>query len=106
MPIKWSRRTKQTSVVTILAVLTLAAAGALTRYKIDSRPAAQASDPPPPSISVVSEPVVSHDVPIYLRGVGTVIAYSNVVVCSQITGQIVKIVFVEGQTVKKGDLLA
>ena len=105
MPIKWSRRTKRASVVTVLAVLTLAAAGALTRYKIDSHPAAQASDTPPP-ISVVAAPVVSHDVPIYLRGVGTVIAYNNVVVRSQITGQIVKIVFVEGQTVKKGDLLA
>src|SRR5262249_25388393 len=44
--------------------------------------------------------------PIYLRGVGTVIAYNNVIVRSQITGQIVNIAFQQGQTVKKGDLLA
>src|SRR6201999_4420495 len=50
--------------------------------------------------------VLSHDVPIYLRGVGTVIAYNNVVVRSQITGQIVKIAFAQGQSVRKGDLLA
>lgn len=60
----------------------------------------------PPPVSVVAAPVVSHDVPVYLRGVGTVIAYNNVIVMSQITGQIVKINFVQGQTVKKGDLLA
>jgi multidrug efflux system membrane fusion protein len=50
--------------------------------------------------------VLQHDVPIYLRGVGTVIAYNNVIVRSQITGQLVKIAFTQGQTVKKGDLLA
>ena len=50
--------------------------------------------------------VQSHDVPIYLRGVGTVIAYNNVLVRSQITGQLVKISFQQGQQVKKGDVLA
>ena len=48
----------------------------------------------------------SHDVPIYLRGVGTVIAYNNVLVRSQITGELVKISFHQGQQVKKGDVLA
>jgi multidrug efflux system membrane fusion protein len=50
--------------------------------------------------------VLSHNVPIYLRGVGTAVAYNNVVVRSQITGQIIKIAFRQGQTVHKGDLLA
>jgi multidrug efflux system membrane fusion protein len=45
-------------------------------------------------------------VPIYRRGVGTVIAYNNVVVRSQITGQLVKINFVQGGTMKQGDVLA
>jgi multidrug efflux system membrane fusion protein len=54
----------------------------------------------------VAAPVQSHDVPIYLRGVGTVIAYNNVLVRSQITGQLVKISFDQGQQVKKGDVLA
>jgi RND family efflux transporter MFP subunit len=43
---------------------------------------------------------------IYLQGVGTVIAYNNVVVRSQITGQITQITFQQGQSVHKGDLLA
>jgi membrane fusion protein, multidrug efflux system len=54
----------------------------------------------------VAASVQSHDVPIYLRGVGTVIAYNNVLVRSQITGQLVKINFQQGQQVKKGDVLA
>ena len=58
------------------------------------------------AVSVVAASVASRDVPIYLRGVGTVIPYNNVIVRSQITGQIVKISFVQGQTVKKGDVLA
>ena len=44
--------------------------------------------------------------PIYLRGVGTVIAYNTDVVRSQIQGQLAQITFTEGQTVKAGDLLA
>ena len=61
---------------------------------------------PPPAVPVVAETVHQGDVPIYLRGVGTVIAYNNVIVRSQITGQIFKIAFNQGQTVHQGDLLA
>src|SRR6201987_3782739 len=60
----------------------------------------------PATVPIVAGTVLQHDVPIYLRGVGTVIAYNNVIVQSQITGQLVKIAFAQGQTVKKGDLLA
>src|SRR5215831_8427009 len=64
--------------------------------------------PPAPTsmVPVVAGVVTSHDVPIYLSGVGTVIAYNTVVVRSQIQGQIVSINFTEGQTVHAGDLLA
>jgi membrane fusion protein, multidrug efflux system len=65
--------------------------------------------PPPapvPTVPVVAGTVNSHDVPIYLEGVGTVIAYNTAVVHSQIQGQLVSINFTEGQTVKTGDLLA
>ncbi|MGY4368480.1 multidrug efflux system membrane fusion protein [Bradyrhizobium sp. LB1.3] len=60
----------------------------------------------PQAVPVVAATVLSHDVPIYLRGVGTVIAHNNVIMRSQITGQLVKISFKQGQTVKKGDVLA
>jgi membrane fusion protein, multidrug efflux system len=69
-----------------------------------SAPAATA--PEPVRVPVVTSTVTSNDVPIYLRGVGTVIAYNNVIVRSQITGQLVKISFNQGQTVHQGDVLA
>jgi len=61
---------------------------------------------PVPTVPVVAGVVSSQDVPIYLRGVGTVIAYNTVLVRSQIQGQITKIAFTEGQTVHADDLLA
>src|SRR5262245_59400563 len=60
----------------------------------------------PPAVPVVAGPVTTRDVPIFLRGVGTVIAYNTVVVRSQIQGQITQIAFREGQPVRAGDLLA
>jgi membrane fusion protein, multidrug efflux system len=61
---------------------------------------------PPAPVPVVAAKVDSHAVPIFLHGVGTVIAFNNVVVRSQITGPIINISFREGQTVHKDDLLA
>jgi membrane fusion protein, multidrug efflux system len=58
------------------------------------------------AVPVVAGVVRSHDVPLYLLGVGTVIAYNTDVVRSQIQGQLTQITFTEGQTVKAGDLLA
>jgi multidrug efflux system membrane fusion protein len=58
------------------------------------------------AVPVVAGTVASGDVPIYLQGVGTVIAYNTVIVRSQIQGQITQINFTEGQAVHAGDLLA
>ena len=60
----------------------------------------------PPAVPIVAGTVAQHDVPIYLTGVGTVIAYNTDVVRAQIQGQIISINFTEGQTVHAGDLLA
>ena len=65
-----------------------------------------AATPPQAAIPVVAATVTTGDVPIYLRGVGTVAAYNTDIVRSQIQGQITQIAFVEGQSVKAGDLLA
>jgi multidrug efflux system membrane fusion protein len=87
-----------------VAILMIGSAFAVT-HKV----AAERSMPPiaaTPIVPVVADFVSSHDVPIYLRGVGTVIAYNTVLVRSQIQGQITRIAFTEGQTVHAGDLLA
>jgi multidrug efflux system membrane fusion protein len=93
------------SLVAVGVVLAIAAAGAaffIHRARLEAAPAPVAA----PAVPVVAGMVVSHDVPIYLRGVGTVIAYNTVIVRSQIQGQITRIAFTEGQAVKAGDLLA
>jgi multidrug efflux system membrane fusion protein len=98
---RWPSTTKW---LALIGAIVIAAGGAfaLTRSSGRQQP------PPAPAapVSVVAASVASHDVPIYLRGVGTVIAYNNVIVRSQITGPIIKISFVQGQTVKKGHILA
>jgi membrane fusion protein, multidrug efflux system len=70
---------------------------------------AQTPAKPPPTtalVPIVAGVVAQHDVPIYLAGVGTVVAYNTVSVRAQIQGQIVSINFTEGQAVRTGDLLA
>ena len=91
--------------ITVLAI----GGGLAVAHKFPfERPAAPSAgtSTPPPAVPIVAGTVAMHDVPIYLRGVGTVIAYNTVVVRSQIQGQIVSIDFTEGQTVHTGDLLA
>jgi len=46
------------------------------------------------------------DVPIYLPGVGSVRALNTVTVRAQVDGKLLKINFVEGQDVEKGDVIA
>jgi membrane fusion protein, multidrug efflux system len=92
----------------LITVLTLGGGLAVTHkfpFERSAEPSAAASTPLP-AVPVVAGTVAMHDVPIYLRGVGTVIAYNTVVVRSQIQGQIVSINFTQGQAVHTGDLLA
>src|ERR1700675_1811806 len=91
----------------VISFLGLVAVGAIGAVFYTVNTAAPAAGPPEPvRVPVVASTVASEDVPIYLRGVGTTIAYNNVVVRSQITGQLVNVAFQQGQTVHKGDLLA
>src|SRR5258706_1909385 len=95
-------------VVIPTALLIAAVVGGGLLYFTHIRPLEKvaAAPAPPPPVPIVAGTVAQHDVPIYLTGVGTVIAYNTVVVRSQIQGQIISINFTEGQTVKTGDLLA
>jgi multidrug efflux system membrane fusion protein len=101
-------RLRAIKLVIVIGLLAVAAGGAVavTRTSVfRSAPASPAPAAPPP-VGVVAASVKSGDVPIYLRGVGTIIAYNNVLIRSQITGPLIKISFHQGQTVKKGDVLA
>src|SRR5271155_3690010 len=97
---------KKVIITAVLLTAALAAGGLLyfTRNHLFKEVAAAAT--PPPAAPIVAGTVAQHDVPIYLSGVGTVIAYNTDVVRAQIQGQIISINFTEGQTVHAGDLLA
>lgn len=57
-------------------------------------------------VPVTAEAAVQKDMPLLVEAIGTVEASVAVTVKSQATGQIQKLWFVEGQDVRKGDLLA
>jgi membrane fusion protein, multidrug efflux system len=98
---------KKKGIISAALVTSIVAAGSLF-YLLHVRPLdeAAAAPVPPAPVPVVAATVAQHDVPIYLVGVGTVIAYNTDVVRAQIQGQITSINFTEGQKVHAGDLLA
>jgi len=91
----------RTALLAIAAIVLVGGGG----FAVTRKP----SPPPKPAIQtvpVVAGTVATQDVPIYLRGIGTIIAYNTDIVRSQIQGQLTRIAFTEGQTVRAGDLLA
>jgi multidrug efflux system membrane fusion protein len=57
------------------------------------------------AIPVVSAQVTKRDVPLWLEGLGTVSAFYTVTVKPQVDGRIDRVLFTEGQSVKKGFVL-
>lgn len=60
---------------------------------------------PQKTVSVTVGSVIQKDVPLQLRAIGTVEAYSVVTIKSQVGGELNRVYFTEGQDVTKGDLL-
>lgn len=61
---------------------------------------------PTQAVSVVLSVARTADVPVYISGLGGVTPVITVTVKTQINGQLWRVLFKEGQMVKKGDLLA
>ena len=97
---------KKVVIPAILLTAVLAAGGLYFAHNQALEKASAATPVAPPSVPIVAGTVAQHDVPMYLTGVGTVIAYNTDIVRAQIQGQIISINFTEGQTVHAGDLLA
>jgi membrane fusion protein, multidrug efflux system len=57
------------------------------------------------AVPVTVATAVQRDIPVQLHAIGNVEPYSTVAVKSQVEGQLSQVHFVEGQRVKKGDLL-
>jgi multidrug efflux system membrane fusion protein len=97
---------KKVVIPAVLLTAVLAVGGLYFAHNQALEKASAATPAAPPSVPIVAGTVAQHDVPMYLTGVGTVIAYNTDIVRAQIQGQIISINFTEGQTVHAGDLLA
>ena len=93
-------RAAKTSLVSAIGLVALAGLSLLTACT-DGKVAPPAIAPPP----VVTAAAQQKDVPLQVRAIGSVEAYSNVSVKTQITGELTGVYFKEGQDVTKGQLL-
>jgi multidrug efflux system membrane fusion protein len=98
---------KKTLIISVALLAAITAGGGLLYFtKVHPVEKVSAEPDSSPPVPIVAGVVAQHDVPIFLTGIGTVIAYNTDVVRAQIQGQIVSINFTEGQKVHAGDLLA
>ena len=57
-------------------------------------------------IPVSVSPVTRQDMPIYLNGLGSVLAFNTATILAQVSGQLIQVPFKEGDELAKGDLVA
>jgi multidrug efflux system membrane fusion protein len=106
----------------LVALLVIGALVVAGQYWRTSKPAADGPPPGAPGappgggagakgmaarrIAVLVEPAKKQDVNVYLSGLGTVTSLNTVTVRSRVDGELLEILFKEGQMVKQGDVLA
>ncbi len=112
-------RTRSNVARVIVALAVISAAAWFIKSRTTSRPdrmAAGSSAPSPNLAAAANGPervvpvdvatATREDLPIWLEGLGTVGAFQQVTVRAQVDGRLDTVAFIEGQPVKKGDLLA
>jgi len=97
----WQRRFVGAWLAPIALALTLACRAPVSSLAQPAQPQAG-----PPIVPVSVTPVVRRDVPVLLRGLGTVAASQSVQLRSRVDGTLMRVPVTEGQDVKQGDLLA
>ena len=78
------------------------------KERLATRSASKAAAGPPAvrPVPVTAAAVARRDVPIYLEGLGNVVAFKTVTVKTLVDGRLDEVLFKEGQFVKKGQVLA
>src|ERR1700678_3343838 len=96
--------------VVVFGVMAAAGAGLFLLYRSRTKAAASAAAAAASAaanrvIPVLTAQVGQRDMPLWLEGLGSVSAFYTVTVKTQVGGPIVKVLYKEGQHVKKGDVL-
>jgi multidrug efflux system membrane fusion protein len=90
--------------IAVVGVFVALLAAGIIVYSRSQRPEVAAATTQP--VPVIATKVRQGDVPIILTGLGTVAALNSATIRSQVTGLLISVNFKEGQSVKKGELLA
>jgi len=92
---------------TVMAIVVVALLGVVlvrTSRTPAAAPARNASAPPAVPVSVAT--VSRTDLPVRLTALGSVVAFNTVTVRPRVDGQLMRVLFTEGQFVERGELLA
>ena len=93
-------------IVVAVVVLAIVAVRLLHKPAGAGGPDGMGGDKDKAPVPVTVVPVAKQNVPVYLTALGTVQALNTITVSPQVGGQLVKLDFIEGQQVKKGQVLA
>jgi multidrug efflux system membrane fusion protein len=96
---------KSRTLLLLVAAVCLAVGGGAYWYKSSSNAAKQAASGKNRPMPVIVAEAKAQDVEVFLSSLGTVTPLSTVTVKSRVDGQLMQVLFREGQMVKAGDLL-
>lgn len=100
---RWARQSACVAMFCLLLLIPFAEQGCISKSSPPERPSKRGMNDG--GVPVAVSKVVKRDVPIDVQAVGNVEASSTVTVKSQVSGELTKVFFREGDFVKKGDEL-